>query len=542
MIITNTSPGNFLTDGPYIDLIPPPPAVPTGPNTGLIAIVGCANYGPTNTPTVFVDSASLFNAFGNGTTITNSIVDEALGAMPEGQYFLGVRVTDGTDTSAIINLVDSVPANVLILTAKYSGTYQNAATARIDLASGTASAAPIYNITINSPGVAAEVFLGIVGSVSGGAYSATAFQANALAAINGTVANQPGSLRWTATAGSSTAAPVTGTNTQASGGTNGTTTITSSVLIGTDGTVGRTGIYALRGQVQGGQVFIAQNTTATTAATLISFAQQENCSVLIGYASLTSTTTEIANRATNNMISPSLFLCSDWDWEYDSIANINRLRSPIGPIAGTIAAQPPWMYPGGKPAGAQGKIGVISTDRNGNPNTNPPSGANPLSTGEAGQRQSNGILYLTNNPNLYFQNAGYGLPHGMASDGKTLISDVRMTQSIAVSLQQILGKYVGSMIALRAGQLLVIGPNGQQVDIQAAVDAYLSSLASGTTPQITNYQNTISASNNSVVSVQQGFLLANVYVQTLSAAKFILAFTQVGNTVSIPAVQISQAA
>ncbi len=540
MIITNTSPGNFLTDGPYVDLVAPPPPIPTGPATGLIAIIGAANYGPVNTPTYFNDPSSLFNAFGNGTTLGYSLVDEALQAMPECQLFVGVRVTDGTDTSAVINITDGSAGNVIVLTAKYTGTYQNAATALVSLVSGTSSVKPVYNITISSPGVSAEVFTNIIG-YSSSAYSAATFQANALAAINGTLANQPGSLRWTATAGASTIAPTTGTSFTASGGTNGTTSLTATTCIGTDGITGRTGLYTLRGIVQGAQVFIAQNTTATTGATLVSFASSENCSALIAFPSLTATNTEISTRATNNLIAPNLFLASDWTWAYDQVSQTTFLHSPIGPTAAIIAAQPPWMYPGGKPAGAQGKLGIISTDRNGNPNTNPPSGSSPISVAEAGQRQQAGILYLTNNPNLYFQNAGYGLPHGMASDGKTLISDTRMTQSIAVGIQSVLGNYVGSMIAIVNGKLIIVGPNGGPANPQGAINAYLSSMTSGRTPQIAAFSNTLSAQNNSVVSVQQGFLIANIFVQTLSAAKFILAFTQVGNTVNIPAVQISQA-
>ena len=541
MFITNTSPGNFLTDGPYVDLIAPPPPSPTGPNTATLAIVGAANYGPVNTPVAFNNAASLFNAFGNGTTLANSLVDEALMAMPECQSFLGVRVTDGTDTSAVITMVDSSAAAVLVLTAKYSGSFQNGATARIDLASGTTSAAPVYNVTINSPQVAAEVFTGIVGSVSGGAYSPVTFLANALAAINGTLAGKPGSLRWTATAGSSILAPLAATNTAATGGTNGTTTLPVATLIGTDGITGRTGVYCLRGMVSAAQVFLAQNTLATSGPTLVAFAASENCSVWLAYPSLTSTTTEVSTRATNNLAAPNLFLASDWDWAYDPVSQTTFLHSPIGPAAAIFASQPPWMYAGGKPAGAQGKINILSTDRSGNPTTNPPSGASPISIAEAGTRQSNGILYLTNNQNLYFQNSGYGLPHGMASDGKTLGSDTRMTQSIASSINQILGYYVGSMIALRNGVLLIIGPNGGTADPQGAINAYLSSLAAGTTPQIAAFSNILSAQNNTVLSVAQGFLIANIYVQTLSAAKFILAFVQVGNTVTIPAVQIAQA-
>lgn len=541
MIITNSNPGNFTTDGAYIDLIPPPPAMPTGPATGIVAIVGAANYGPKNTPTAFSTPSDLFNAFGNGTTIVSSLVDEALCAMPECKSFIGVRVTDGTDTSAVILMLDSSAATVLTLTAKYTGSFANASSARLDLVSGTTSAAPVYKLTINFPNAAAEVFTGIAGSASGGAYSSSVFLANALAAVNGTIAGQAGSTRWTATTGSSSIAPVAATNTAASGGTDGTASVVNSTLIGTDGSSGRTGLYALRGQVQGAIVLLAQNTTATSASALSTFAMQENCSVMLAYPSLTTTDTMIATQATNNLFYPNLYLAADWDYFYDSVSKSTFLHSPQGPLAAILASLPAYQYPGNKPAGAAGKSGIISTDRNGNPNTNPPSGASPLSTTEAGKRQAAGILYLTNNPNLYYQNSGYGLPHGMASDGKTLISDTRMTQSIAVSMQSILGKYVGSMIALINGKFIIVAPNGDPGDPQGALNAYFAGLIAGSTPQIAAYSNQISSNNNTVQQVQQGFLIASVFVTTLSAAKFILALTQVGNTVSIPTVTISQA-
>lgn len=541
MIITNTSAGTFLTDGPYVDLVPSPPAIPAGPDTALIAIVGSANWGPVNSPQYFSNPAQDgYNVFGNSTTDTSSLIDEAMAAAPECATFLGNRVTDSTDTAATILIKDNLAATLVTLTAKYTGSLANQAVAILTLVSGTTGAAPVYSLSIQFPGVAAEVFNNIAGSSGGGAFAYATFIANVLAAVNGTLQNQPGSQRWTATSGSGTGTSATTGTLTASGGTDGAT-ITSAILVGTDGTTGRTGIYALRGLVQGAQVILSQLVDATKTATIVAFAQSENCSVWIAFASLTSTTTEVSNRATNGMSSPNLFLASDWDWMYDSIAGLNRLRSPMGKAAGIISAQDPWMYPGNKPAGAQGAYGIISTDRNGNPNTNPPSGATPISVAEAGVRQQAGILYLTNNPNLYFQNSGYGLPHGMASDGKTLISDVRMTQYIAFSIQKILGQFVGSMITLQNGNLIVVGPNGQLVNPQDAVDAFLNQLKNAAPPQIANYSNLISNANNTVTSVEQGFLLANIWVQTLSAAKFILAFLQVGNTVSIPAIQVATA-
>lgn len=539
-IITNTSPGTFLTDGPYVDLVPAPPAIPAGPNTALIAIVGTANWGPVNSPTPFSSpTQDGYAAFGNGTTLTNSLIDEAMAAAPECQIFLGNRVTDGTDVAATINIVDNVPATLVTLTAKYTGTLANKATAQVTLVSGTVAANPVYRITINFPGMAAEIFNNISGGT--GAFSATTFKANAVAAINGQVANVPGSTRWTATSGSGSGTSVSLTQVTASGGDDGVATITSSTLIGTDGTVGRTGIYAFRGMVQGAQLIVSQLTDLTQGQTLLTFTQEENCSAHLAFPSLTSTTTEISDQATNNLFGSTLWLDSDWDWMYDSLAGYNRLRSPMGKIAGIISSQPPWMYPGNKPAGSNGAYGIISTDRNGNPNTTPPSGGSPMGIAEAGERQQAGILYLTNNQNLYFQNSGYGLAHGMASNGTTLISDARMTQYIAAVIQKILGQFVGSMIALQNNKLVVVAPNGQLSNPQDAVDAFLNQLRNSNPPQIANYRNLITSANNTVTSVEQGFLLANIWVQTLSAAKFILAFLQVGNTVSIPQIQVQTA-
>lgn len=543
MIITNTSAGNFQVDGAYINFIAPPPTVPQGPPSGLIAIVGAANYGPVNTPTPFSDAGSLFSAFGNGTTLAYSLADEALQSMPECQQFLGVRVTDGTDTAATIAMLDAASATVLTLTNKYTGSYMNTANATFTLASGTPTVSPVLTMVINAPGVAAEVFQNIIAYATlGGTYNAATFQANALAAINGTLANKPGSVRWTATAGASTLIPVTNTTTTASGGTNGTTSLTVSTCVGTDGDTGRTGIYALRGTVQGGQVFIAQNTTASTGQTLVSFAQTENCSVWVAFPSLTSTPTATASRVTNNLIAPNLMLATDWDWAYDQVSQTTFLHSPIGPAAAVIAALPPNQYPGNKPAGKIGKIGIISTDRNGNPLTNPPSGVVPLGTSEAGKRQAAGILYLTNNPQLYGQNSGYGLPHGMASDGVTMISDTRMAQYVGAGLQAVLGYYVGSMIAIVNGQLVVIGPNNEPVNPQDGVTAFLTSLKTGNAPMLAAATNTISAANNTVQSTEGGFLIANVLAQTFSAAKYIIAFTQVGNTVNVPNLTITRVA
>lgn len=102
--ITNTDPGNFQTDGAYIDLVPTSPSAPNGPATGLIAIDGVFNYGKTDTPTPIQDQGTAIAKFGNDTVSENSGLREFLSAMPEGQSFLFNRVTNGEDTAATIVL------------------------------------------------------------------------------------------------------------------------------------------------------------------------------------------------------------------------------------------------------------------------------------------------------------------------------------------------------------------------------------------------------------------------------------------------------
>lgn len=651
MIITNTNPGNFLTDGPYINLVAAPPGTPAGPQTQLIAVTGSAKWGPVNSPQPFVDVASGFALFGNGTQLTNSLIDEAISAMPECQSFLGNRVTDGTDVASTISWTDSTgfasgvltgggtPASgntisatyvngsfsvtttaytlgatdtvatalaalatlinnsqavvgpnaflqpvvaaattitatalssgaggnsitvnatvtgggitlspltataftggvaagvVATITSKYTGSYPNYSAAAGTggsmvpvLQSGTMLVSPVLRVTLNFPNGASEVFSNIVAYASvGGAYSAATFKTNLLAAINGNGTTLPGSVRWTVSSGASTVAPFVGYQLNASGGTDGASNITTSTLMGVDGNTGRTGIYALRGQVSGAQLVVAQLTDLTVAQTLVAFAQSENCVAWVASPSGTATPTQVTNKSTNNASNANLFYATDWDYRYDTVSGALRLVSPIGKAAGAIAMLPAWQYPGNHPVNG-GVLNITSTERT----------STPISVAEAGLRESNGILYLTNNPLLFFQ-GGYGLAHGMASDGQTLISDVRMLKSIAYSLQVIYGKYVGSMLGIVKGNLVVIGPNGVQSSPQDAVDQYFQTLLTPQ-PQIAAYSNIMDASNNSPTTVAQGQLIGNVRVTTLSAARFVIAALQVGVTVQIQAQKLS---
>lgn len=522
--ITNTNSGTFGTDGVYIDQIPAPAPSPTGPNTGLVAIIGTANWGPVDIATVFSDVSSLGYAFGNNSLLPNALLADAPTCMPECKSFLGVRVTDGTDTSATILIKDTVPTTLVTLTSKYTGALPNPTTtaspntgvgafSTCSLVASSGTGSPQYQAAIIFPGYSTETFTVNAFATPGSGYSASALIANLVAAVNGTVAGQNGSLRWTASAGSGTGTPGTG-NFTASGGTNGTTTITTAVLIGTNSNTNRTGIFALTGKIQAAQYFLAGNTDPTTAATLAAFSAAEDAFDVVGFSSLLPTATAQADIGIDNMVSDNTFLTMDWVSFYDPFAGLQRLLAPMGKIAGIIASLPAYLYPGNKPVG--GANGVISTDR----------ASDPISQAEAALRQQSNLLYLTNNPNLFNRATGYGLPFGTTSSGK-LISDVRMLKTLSVQLGQAFGPLVGDM----QGPLPANGADTDpfRIALRDTADEVLQPYLIA--KQIAGYTVINDLTNNTNTQIQQGFAFISIAVTTLSGVRFIVTFLQVGNTV-----------
>lgn len=517
MIVSNTSLGNFLVDGAYVDLTAAQPLTPNGPQTGLIAIDGTGNWGLVGVPLPFVDASTGISQFGNDTVSSHSLLREGLNAMPECKQFLGTRATNGADTAATISVVDVSGGIIETLTAVCTGTYPvvGASAYRFDIISGDVagmSGPVVYRVTQFFPNAPAQSWT-VAGTSGSGAYSAAVFHVNFRNAVNGKVPNVAGSTFYSDSSGSSTLPPKTGFLYLATGGNDGSAGITSANLIGTDGMPG-TGIYSLRGLVSGGQVIVAALTDLTIGQTLNSFAVQENCIAWLAFPSETPTQTEINDIATNNLVADSLFLASDWDYVYDTIQGQTVLVSPMGKLAGLVAAQPDWQYPGNQAAA----INVTATDRISG-------GISSINGGEQGQREQAGIMYLGYMPQAP-RGPALGLPFSMTSTGR-LVSDIRMMKAIAFSLQVLLGKYVGGMT----------NPNNLNSltfkFVRDAIDGYFQNLMIGQTPQIAAYSNVTDQTNNSTLSIEQGFIISAIAVQTLSAARFILAFVQVGNTVQI---------
>lgn len=288
----------------------PPPVSLNGVPSNIIGIVGTATWGPKNSPTLvgsLTDYTLQFGSIQNrkydaGTLVA---VSQQLGA----NNFRIVRVTDGTDVAATA----TIQTNCLTLTSKYTGSAANGDGWTV--AAGTAPSS--WKVTLTRANRAPETFDNITGT-------GNAFWVNVAAAINNGQSSSRGpSQLMVATAGAGVTAPAAGSGTL-TGGTDGVTTITSSVLVGAD-TTPRTGMYALRGT--GAAVFaLADADDPTTWGTQLTFALSESMQA----AAVSPAGDTIANiGTTNTQDNPWIkVLFGDWVWWADTINNLTRLVSP----------------------------------------------------------------------------------------------------------------------------------------------------------------------------------------------------------------------
>lgn len=516
--VNNLSPGNFQTDGVFIYQAPASPVTPAGPAVGKLGIVGTGQWGLKNVPTLFTSPSAGYALYGPNTAINNSIMRDAVAAMPEANQLVGVRVTDGTDTAATIVVQDASAGTVFTLTAQQtgslpngvnaSGVVANPAQAQCTFASGSATGGnPVILVSITFPQQPVERYFVTAGGTGG--YVAATFKANLLAAINTGTANSAPSPRWTASSGGSTLVPLT-TAFSASGGTDGATTITSAVLIGVDGTVGRTGMYALRGAIQGGQFIFAGFSDFSQAQTIIAFNRTEGTRAAISAPLGTSTVTMQGLKATYSASDPTLDTCIDWDQMIDPWSGQTIYVAPAAKVSGIFSSLDFYQDPSNKPY--TGAVGIFATERS----------TTPLSQGEAATRQQSGIMYLTNPIN---RGAVWGLPHGKASDGVSNISDVRTANYIGLGLLQVLGPFVGEVQSQSQNDPTRLAAKG-------AVNAFMGTLLLPI-PKISGYSNVMDLSNNTPTTISQGYLFDNLSVQTLAGVQFILVNEQVGTNVQI---------
>ena len=99
------NPTSLIVPGLYVQIVPPQLVLLNGVATNLIGCVGSATWGPVNNPTPFGTMAQYAAAFGSIIARTYDMgTFAALAVLQGANNFVGVRVTDGTDTAATIAL------------------------------------------------------------------------------------------------------------------------------------------------------------------------------------------------------------------------------------------------------------------------------------------------------------------------------------------------------------------------------------------------------------------------------------------------------
>lgn len=522
--VNNTAPGNFGAPGVYIYNAPTQQITPTGPALGKLGVVGTATYGLKNTPTQCATPSAVIATYGPDTTGNNSITCDALAAMPECNQVIGVRVTDGTDTAATMSLVDNAAASVILFTAVQTGSLPNGlnnvgvvtnpAQASVTLTAGQFAASgtvvPLVKLALTFPNQPTGIFNGIVAGTASAGYVPATFKANVLAAVNTGTSTQQPSTQWTATAGASLLAPVANTANSATGGTDGDGTITSTILQGTDGVTGRTGMYALRGAINGGQFVFAGYSMAVSADTTpqaaVAFNNSEGTRCGFSFAQGAQTTTGQTVKSANNATDPTLDVFIDWVQMTDTWTGQATWVAPHAKGMGIISSLDYYQGPLNQPAGS-GAIGILATEKYAN-------GINLVGGGEYAARTAAGINFISKPSGVW------ALSNPYTSDGKTFVSDARAAWYFGIGFMSVCAPFLGK------GQSTL--PNDKtRANVKAAMNSFMTQQINPV-QKISGFSNLADLSNNPTQTIAQGFLMDNIAVQTLSNVVIILVSQQIG--------------
>jgi hypothetical protein len=486
----------------YVNIIPPQVANLNGVPTNVLGMVGTAQWGPVGVPVTVGNAAEFalnFGALQNrkydlGTGVAAAILQGA-------NNFQCVRVTDGTDVAATGTIKDTSATTGLTLTAKYTGTLGNSLQAIIS----AGSKASTFKIVLALPGQVPEVYDNIGGS-------GAAFWTNAAAAINSGQSPQRGpSQLCTATAGASVAAPALGSNTFSSG-TDGATTITGSVLVGTDGAAtARRGMYSLRG-TGASVVVLVDCDDSTTWSTQEAYGLSEGSYMIaVGPAGQTISAAATAKSTAGIDNYAIKVLLGDWVWWNDPVNQIARVISPQGFVAGLLANLAP------QESGLNKQVyGVVGTQ----------SSANNLAYSSADlQSLVQAGIDLICNPcpgGAYF---GVRIGHNSSSNAAVQGDNyTRMTNYLASTFAAGMGVFVGQLQSAQQNDPWRRG-------VSATLSNFLQNMMDQ--GQIDSFNVQCDLNNNPPSRIALGYGQADVTVKYLSVVEKFIVNLQGGQNVSV---------
>lgn len=497
-----------------VQIVPPQQNYINGLPTNVMGIVGTAQWGPVNAPTTIGTLAQYVQTFGAIQARKYDMGTAAWAATLNGaNNMVCVRVTDGTDAAATA----TIGTTGLTVTGRYTGSLGNAIS--VAIAAGTLASS--WKATVTVAGLYPEVFDNLAAGLTGNAV----WLAIAAAINSGSGALRGASMLIVATAGASTAAPVAGTTTL-TGGIDGVATITSAVLLGTDGTT-RTGMYALR-SAGTSVAMLADCDTSTSWTTQCAFGLSEGIyMIMVGPAGDTISNAVTTKGTAGIDCYDAKLLFGDWVYFNDTVNGIpNRLISPQGFVAGRLSALSPEQSSLNKQL-----YGIIGTQKSNQAANNVYSSADLQLLAQAG-------IDVVTNPcpgGRYF-----GIRIGRNTSSNPAVNGdnyPRLTNYIAYTLNAAMGIYIGRLQSptVRAQAL------GAVKSFLAAMQqqGMIGDVNNPTKPPFTVQLN---AANNPASRVALGYMQIDVRVTYLSVITVLLVNVEAGQTVSVNTASITATA
>jgi phage tail sheath protein FI len=487
----------------YVQIVPPQTLLLNGVPTDILGIVGTAPWGPVNTATIIGNMGDYAQAFGTIVPRTFDMGTHVATAVQQGaQNFRCVRVTDGTDTAATANVLSSS----ITFTALYTGSVGNG----LSVSVGYGSQNGTYKLVVSLAGTTPEVY----DNISGAGNELWVVMAAAVNAGNGPLRG-PSQL-ITAAPGTTTSPPAIASYTL-SGGSDGASSITTSILLGQD-IAPRTGMYALRGQGCGIALLADLYDSASWTAQ-VALALSEGLYIILVGPPNDNILNAVATKATAGVDSYSAkMMFGDWIYWVDSVNGITRLVSPQGFAAGRLANLSPEQSSLNKQI-----YGVVSSQKSGGP------GGPTQSTYASADLEAligAGIDVICNpqpGGSYWGVRGGHNTSSNAAINGDNY---TRLTTYIAATLAAGMGGYVGQIV------------NASLFDnIKATLMAFLSGMLTqgllGSTDGSLPFAVVCNSSNNPVSRTGLGYVQADVQVQYQAINEKFIVNVQGGQTVTV---------
>lgn len=483
--------------------VPPQVAVINGTPIGRVGVVGVASWGPVNTATIASAYSDGSVAFGPMGTRKHDLMTQVYVAALQGASdFRLVRVTDGTDAAATATIAEAELAK--------APAFYAALAAAINAGTGVLRGASAVATFSASTGLLSGLYTGSLGngivvSVTNGSRMGTF---RAVVGISGQSPEVYDNLPAVAGATPTLAAYLL------TGGADGAANVTSAQLVGLDAQP-RSGIYALRGT--GIRHLVVADLDDSTQWTVVdAMAVSESAYAHQVAPAGSSIASVVAAKAAAGLDSPwTSLMHGDWLVINDPVNSVQRLVSPAAFKAGLLASLSPQNSSLNKRL-----AGIVASQTSAD-------AAGAYSSAELSELLGAGIDVVCN-PALggayWAVRGGINSSSNGAEDGDNYTT---MANFLDTSIDATMGEYVGQTINPTMLQNASASLNNF---LSGLVDTGVLASQDGVTKP---YSVTCDASNNPGVRTSQGYVRADVQVQTQAINRFFSVYCESGPTVIV---------